>query len=94
MKLKPVMLEALIEDLQNQALEANISAAIIDAFSPIANVTLLENGNYLITITDKKGTTTAEIPVLTKDAIFRILIDFFDTNDIILDGGNAYSDIV
>lgn len=36
-------------------------SGIIYAYSPTAKIELLPNGNYLITITDKNGTTTAEI---------------------------------
>lgn len=36
-------------------------SGIIYAYSPSAKIERLDNGNYLITITDKDGTTTAEI---------------------------------
>ena len=42
-------------------INAEISSGIIYAISPTAKVEQLPNGNYLITITDKNGTTTAEI---------------------------------
>ena len=42
-------------------INAEINSGIIYAISPTAKVEQLPNGNYLITITDKNGTTTAEI---------------------------------
>lgn len=45
-----------------QDIEVEISSSLIYAFSPSARVDQLPNGNYLVTIIDKDGTTTAEIP--------------------------------
>lgn len=42
-------------------INAQIASGIIYAISPTAKVEQLPNGNYLITITDKNGTTTAEV---------------------------------
>ena len=67
----------------DQDIEVNFASSIIYAFSPIAKVQLLQNGNYLITITDKNGTTTAEIPVITKENIDRIITEYFEKNPII-----------
>ena len=53
----------------NQGIEVGVTASLIYAFSPIAKVQPLQNGNYLITITDRDGTTTAEVPVMTQEII-------------------------
>lgn len=42
-------------------LNAEISENIIYAVSPTAKIEQLSNGNFLITITDKNGTTTAQL---------------------------------
>ena len=44
------------------SLNAEVSSSFIYAISPTARIDSLSNGNYLITITDKLGTTAAEIP--------------------------------
>lgn len=70
-------------NILDQDIEVGFASSIIYAFSPIAKVQLLQNGNYLITITDKNGTTTAEIPVVTKENIDRIIDEYFEQNPII-----------
>lgn len=45
----------------SQSLNAEISTGIIYAISPTAKIQKLPNGDYRITITDKNGTTTADI---------------------------------
>lgn len=53
-----------------QDLEVEFSSVIIQAFSPSVRVEEKEDGSgYIITITDKNGTTTAEIPIVTENAI-------------------------
>ena len=69
----------------NQGIEVDLSMGIIYAFSPIANITLMSNGNYLITITDKLGTTTAEIPNLTETEIDRAIENYINTHSVIAD---------
>lgn len=44
-----------------QNINAEISTGIIYAISPTAKIEKLPNGDYRITITDKNGTTTADI---------------------------------
>lgn len=66
-----------------QDIEVKLDSSIIYAFSPSASVEELENGNYLITITDKNGTTTAQIPVVSKENIDYIINQYFQQNPII-----------
>ena len=66
-----------------QDIEVELSSSIIYAFSPTATIQELQNGNYLITITDKNGTTTGEIPVVTKENIDKIITQYFNENPII-----------
>ena len=61
----------------DQDIEVDFASSIIYAFSPIANVQQLANGNYLITITDKNGTTTAEINNVTQENINRFIEYYF-----------------
>lgn len=67
----------------DQDIEVDLMSSIIYAFSPIAKVQLLTSGSYLITITDKNGTTTAEIPVVSKENIDNIITQYFEQNPII-----------
>ena len=69
----------------NQGIEVDLSMGIIYAFSPIANITLMSNGNYLITITDKLGTTTAEIPNFTEAEIDRAIETYLNEHSVIAD---------
>lgn len=61
-----------------QDIEVEISSSLIYAFSPSARVDQLPNGNYLVTITDKDGTTTAEIPVKAPVIDQQTMNAFFD----------------
>ena len=74
----PVEIQSLTQDI-----EVNFASSIIYAFSPVATIEELQNGNYLITITDKNGTTTGEIPVVTKENIDKIITQYFHENPII-----------
>lgn len=71
-------LQALTQDI-----EVDLSNGIIYAFSPIAKVELIENGNYLITITDRQGTTTAEVPNLTDEKINEAIAIYLQSHPII-----------
>ena len=66
----------------NQQIDVDLASSILYVFSPSAKVELLNNGNYLITIIDKDGTTTAEIPVLTEVLIKNLLNEYFEQNPI------------
>ena len=85
---KTVQLQAELTPLTHD-LEVNLSSSLIYAFSPIAKVELIENGNFLITITDKKGTTTAEVPVLTDQKIDEAIQLYLQTHSIIQDHNNS-----
>lgn len=61
-----------------QSLKAEIQSSFIYAISPTAKIEELENGNYLITITDKNGTTTAIINNVTQDTINGFIKAYFD----------------
>lgn len=73
-----VELDPLLQDI-----EVDLSTNIIYAFSPIAKIEPIENGNYLITITDKFGTTTAQIPNLSLETIDGFIEDYLSRNNII-----------
>ena len=73
----------------NQSLQVDLASSIVYVLSPTAKVELLNNGNYLITITDKNGTTTAEIPIVNESTIANLLSWFFEQNTMILDCGHA-----
>ena len=60
-----------------------MSCSIVYAFSPIANVTQLPNGNYLISITDKFGTTTAEVNNISQETINYFIEEYFKHSNII-----------
>lgn len=67
----------------DQDIEVGFTSSIIYAFSPIAKVEQLQNGNYLIIITDKNGTTTAEVPIVTQETIEYFISEYFQKNPII-----------
>lgn len=67
----------------SQDIEVDLSLGIIYAFSPIANIELMDNGNYLITITDRLGTTTAEIPNFTDEVIDNAVENYIESHSII-----------
>ena len=66
----------------SQDIEVKMSSFIIDAYSPTAKVEQISEGLILITITDKNGTTQAEIPVLSMSTVDNIIQHWFDTHDI------------
>ena len=74
-----VEIDPLLQDIQ-----VGVSSLLIHAFSPTAKVEKLPNGNYLITITDKNGTTTAQVPVVNQDTIDRYITYYFEHNPIII----------
>ena len=76
----PVELQSLTQDI-----EVNFVPSIIYAFSPFAKIEELQNGNYLITITDKNGTTTGEIPVVTQETIDNFIDYYMQSHSIYLD---------
>lgn len=65
-----------------QDIEVGFSSKIIYAFSPIAKIEKISESSYLITITDKNGTTTATVPVVSEETINDIIIDYFRTHPI------------
>ena len=69
----------------DQDIEVGIAEGIISAFSPTVTIEELESGNFLITITDRTGTTTAEIPILSEEMLNAKLIQYFEHNPVILD---------
>lgn len=69
---------------QLQDIEVGICSSFIYAFSPTAKVEKIENGNYLITITDKNGTTTAEVPVVDQETIDGYIEYYLEHNPIII----------
>lgn len=52
-----------------ERINVDLATKIIYAFSPSVKVERDENGKYIITITDKDGTTSAIVPYLTLDGI-------------------------
>lgn len=63
-------------------LQAEIATSFIYAISPSAKVENLPNGRILITITDKEGTTTAQVPVISKEGIEDIINEYFQEHPI------------
>lgn len=74
----PAQVAALTQDIQ-----VELSSSIIYAFSPIAKVEQLSNGYFLITITDKNGTTTALVPNVSEETIADLIQNYFNNNPII-----------
>lgn len=75
----PVEVNTLLQDI-----EVDLSSSIIYAFSPTAKVERMQDGdNYLITITDKNGTTTAIVPVIDDENIDRVINQYFQEHPII-----------
>lgn len=70
-------------EVLNQGLQVDLSSGIIYAFSPIAKIETIENGNFLITITDKEGTTVAEVPNLTDEKINQAIQMYIESHPII-----------
>lgn len=78
----PQLIKAEIQNL-TQDIEVNLGSSILYAFSPVAKIELLNNGNYLITITDKNGTTTGEIPTFSDESIETIISKYFQEHPIV-----------
>lgn len=76
-----IAFEAEVQSL-TQDVEVGISSTLIYAFSPTAIIQQQPNGYYLITITDKNGTTTAEIPVISEQNIEKIISDYIASHPI------------
>lgn len=75
----PVEVNTLLQDI-----EVDLSSSIIYAFSPTAKVERMQDGdNYLITITDKNGTTTAIVPIIDDENIDRVINQYFQEHPII-----------
>lgn len=75
----PVEVNTLLQDI-----EVDLSSSIVYAFSPTAKVEKLQDeGSYLITITDKNGTTTATIPIVDDENIDRVINQYFQEHPII-----------
>ena len=66
----------------SQSLNAEISSSFIYAVSPSARVEQLPNGNVLVTITDKDGTTTAQIPIVSDENIENIIDKYFQEHPV------------
>ena len=78
-----INLEAEIQQL-DQDIQAQFSSSMIYAFSPIAKIELDDTtSNFIITITDKWGTTTAEVPNLTQDKINHAIQVYLQSHPII-----------
>lgn len=75
----PIEMQSLTQDI-----EVNFASSIIYAFSPTATIEELQNGNYLITITDKNGTTTCEIPIIQEETIGALINDYVQQHPIFL----------
>ena len=73
-----VEVETLTQDVQ-----VDMSCNLVYAFSPIVNITQLQNGNYLISITDKFGTTTAEVNNITEETLDGFIKSCLEKNRII-----------
>lgn len=68
----------------DQDIEVGIPSSIIYAFSPTAKVQLLDdNRTYRVTITDKNGTTTADIPIVTEENVDQVISEYFQQNPIV-----------
>lgn len=72
------------------SLNAEISSGFIYNISPTARIDRLPNGNYLITITDKNGTTTAEIPIMDSFVIVRTREQWQNESSVISQIGKIY----
>lgn len=86
-----VYLNAEIQQL-NKGIDVDFGSSILFAFSPIAKVEQLANGDYLITITDKNGTTTALIPTVTYENIDNIITRYFSQHSILTDAIQAHNE--
>lgn len=75
-------IQAEIQQL-TQDIEVDFGSSILNVFSPTARVDELQNGNFLITITDKNGTTTAEVPSFSDQSLNSIISQYFQNNPIV-----------
>ena len=57
-------------------IQAEIATSFIYAVSPSAKVENLPNGNVLITITDKEGTTAAQVPIINEESLENIINEY------------------
>lgn len=60
-------------------IESNLAAQVIHAFSPTVDIQATQNG-YLFTVTDKRGTTTALIPIVNQENINNFINNYFENN--------------
>lgn len=74
-----------------QDIGVQLSSNIIYAFSPTAYVQQLPSGNYLVSITDKNGTTTAQIPRVNDEYIAQIINEYFSSRSVISDFLEEYN---
>lgn len=74
-----------------QDIQVEMRSNILFAFSPIAKVEQLSNGNYLISITDKNGTTTAEIPYPSIQNIDNLVDEYLNNRSVIQDFIREYN---
>ena len=74
-----------------QDIQVEMHSNILFAFSPIAKVEQLPNGNYLISITDKNGTTTAEIPYPSMQNIDSLVDEYLRNRSVIQDFIKEYN---
>ena len=74
-----------------QDIGVQLSSNIIYAFSPTAYVQQLPSGNYLVSITDKNVTTTAQIPRVNDEYIAQIINEYFSSRSVISDFLEEYN---
>lgn len=67
----------------NQAFSIDMASSIIYAISPTAKVEKLPNGNVLITITDKNGTTVSEIDNVSYETINNFIQKYLQENQVV-----------
>lgn len=67
----------------NQAFSIDMASKIIYAISPTAKVEKLPNGNVLITITDKNGTTVSEIDNVSQETINTFIQKYLQENQVV-----------
>ena len=74
----PAEIQSLTQDI-----EVDFGSSILNVFSPTAKIEMMQNGNFLVTITDKNGTTTAEIPSFSDESLNTIISQYFQNNPIV-----------
>ncbi len=91
-KLKPLIKNiAVTATPKLQDIEIGVHSNILYAFSPSAKIEKISNGNYLITITDKEGTTTGEVPVFDQDRLISFIDEYFNSRSVIADFLEEYN---